>query len=299
VTTQRRAPVRPITAVAAGLAAAAAGLASVAPAMAAPASAPRRSALPASSGPGAAAPGAAAPGGAAPGGAAPGGAGPSLAAATPKTTTYDSLHWVGYTFPVKNVTGVRADWTEPTVTGKAGSEEFIWLGVGGWNATDNNIVQAGTYAYLPGGGQRDEGIWYERVPTDPDAQFPGIAVDAGDHIVGTITLIAGTVRQWRISIVDSTLGTSFAKTVKFKSLEADPSFVVEDPNAGPPSPKGPFYPFPNWKSVTFTHVAARIGKTWTAVAKFTRYRVNMVRGTKTYATAGVLTSQSSFTVTDK
>jgi hypothetical protein len=220
-------------------------------------------------------------------------------AGTPKTTVFNSLHWVGYTFPAGHVTGVRADWTEPRVTGKKGSEEFVWLGVGGWDATDDNIVQAGTFVYFPPAGGRNEGIWWERVPTDSGAQFPLVAADPGDHIQGTITLVAGTTNKWRISIVDTTLGTSFIKIVKFKSLEADPSFVVEDPNKGAPGPNGPFYPFPAWKTVTFTHIQARIGKTWTAVAKLARYRVNMVRGAKTYATAGALTKQSSFTATQK
>src|ERR1700722_6221745 len=32
---------------------------------------------------------------------------------TAGTTSLPSEHWVGYTFPASNVTGVRAEWTEP------------------------------------------------------------------------------------------------------------------------------------------------------------------------------------------
>jgi hypothetical protein len=216
-----------------------------------------------------------------------------------KSTTYDSLHWVGYTFPVGHVTGVRADWTEPNVHGKKGTEEFVWLGIGGWNQTDNNIIQVGTFAYFPSTGGRNEGVWYERVPVNPEALFPLVGVDAGDHIESSITLLPGGGHRWRISLEDTTIGTSFAITVKFDSREAYPSFVVEDPDKGAASPNGPFYPFPLWKKVTFTGVEVRIRSTWTPIAKIASYRVDMVRGRKTLATAGPISKKSSFTATQR
>jgi hypothetical protein len=194
---------------------------------------------------------------------------------------------------------VRADWTEPAVTGKTGAEEFVWLGVGGWDQADNNIIQAGTFAYFPRGGGRNEGVWYERVPTDPDALFPLVPVGPGDHIRASIALLPGPGRKWRISVTDSTTGASFAKTVKFRSLQSYPSFVVEDPNKGKPSSNGPFYPFPHWKSVTFSHIEIRLGKTWTSATRLSRYRVDMIRRGRTLATAGTLSTRSSFTASQR
>jgi hypothetical protein len=199
------------------------------------------------------------------------GGGPVAAAvAVPhaKTTRMSSLHWVGYTFPVRHVTGVRAQWIEPRVTGKAGTEEFIWLGVGGWNQAANNIIQDGTFAYFPGGGQRNEGVWYERVPINPEALFPLRPVVApGDHISSTITLLSSRTHRWRMSLTDLATKVKWSRTFWFKSLEEFPSFVVEDPNDGPASISGPFFPFPRWKSVRFTAVAVRIRSSWTAIAK--------------------------------
>jgi hypothetical protein len=222
----------------------------------------------------------------------------SSARATPKTTTYHSLHWVGYTFPVSHVTGVRAQWTEPRVTGKKGDEEFVWLGIGGWNQADNNIIQDGTFTYFPGGGLRNEGVWDELVPNE-EAKFPGVPVGPGDHIYSSITLVSARNNKWHMYLHDLTSGATFSKTVKFKSLESYPSFVVEDPNKGKPSPTGPFYPFPRWKSVTFTHIGVRIRNRWVGAASLTRYRVNMVRGRKTYAAAGSLSRKSAFTATQR
>jgi hypothetical protein len=185
------------------------------------------------------------------------------------------------------------------VHGKKGTEEFVWLGIGGWNQADNNIIQAGTFAYFPPSGGLNEGVWYERVPNNPEALFPLVGVGPGDHIKASITLQPGRGSKWRISLKDTTIGTSFGITLRFRSLETFPSFVVEDPNKGPASPNGPFYPFPLWKSVTFSHIEVRLRNTWTPVAKLPRYRVNMVRGRHVLATAGSLTRQSGFTASQR
>jgi hypothetical protein len=231
------------------------------------------------------------------------GAGPAAAAAAAphaRTTRMSSLHWVGYTFPVRHVTGVRAQWTEPRVTGKAGTEEFVWLGVGGWNQAANNIIQDGTFAYFPPGGGRNEGVWYERVPINPEALFPlRPVVGPGDHISSSITLLSSKTHRWRMTLTDLTTKVKWTRTFWFKSLEQFPSFVVEDPNDGPASTSGPFFPFPRWRSVRFTAVGVRIGSKWTAIAKLPAYRINMVRGRKTLATAGAISKSSAFTVTQK
>jgi len=213
------------------------------------------------------------------------------------STPVTSLHWVGYTFDVGHVTGVRAHWTEPRVTGKAGSEEFVWIGIGGWNQADYNIIQDGTFAYFPSAGVRNEGVWWERVPVDPEALFPGVPVGPGDHISAAITLLPGKGNRWRMTVDDTTSGASWAMTVRFKSMEVYPSFVVEDPDEDAAGPNGPFYPFARWRSVTFTSAAVRVRGAWVPIARLSgALRVNMVRGRRTLATAGAVSKRSSFTV---
>ncbi len=222
----------------------------------------------------------------------------ALSAAPSSTTTYNSLHWAGYTFPVGHVTGVSADWTEPRVTGKKGQEEFVWLGIGGWGPKDDNIIQEGTFAWFPRDNQRNEGVWYELVPLE-DAQSAGVAIRPGDHIIASITLRSARTNTWRLVLDDATTGARFAINLKFKSLEVFPSFIVEDPDKGSSSPNGPFFPFPHWTPVTFTHIAIRIGSNrWISAARLPMYRINMVRGRDKLATVGAMSRQSSFTVTD-
>ena len=211
------------------------------------------------------------------------------------STLETSLHWVGYTFPVRHVTGVRAAWTEPRVTGKRGSEEFVWIGIGGWNQTENNIIQDGTFVYFPPGGGRNEGVWYERVPVNPLALFPLVPIGPGDHVRSSITLLPGRGNRWRMAVNDVTTRVTWALTVRFKSLESYPSFVVEDPNKNAAGPDGPFFPFPRWRSVTFSAADVRIRNSWVPIARLSGYRVNMVRGSRTLATAGSISKRSSFT----
>jgi len=203
-----------------------------------------------------------------------------------------SRHWVGYTFPTGNVTGVRAEWTEPTVSGRSGTQEFVWLGIGGWDQINSNIIQAGTFAYFPGGGQTNEGVWYQLVPIDQKAIFPVVGVAPGDHIYASVIQLPGG--KWQMTVADVSLPSSFSITLNFKSPGAYPSFVVEDPDSGQLGDAGPFYPFPRWRSVVFADLQVRVGRVWVAAASLPAIRIDMVRDGRVLATAGQLSRGSSF-----
>lgn len=212
--------------------------------------------------------------------------------------TLDSLHWVGYTFPQSDVTGIRAQWSEPTVTGSAVAEEFVWIGVGGWSYTVNNIIQAGTFAYFPPDGGLHQGIWYEQVPVQRSPQYPLINVNPGDQIFASVVQLKQ--QTWQISLTDVTNPyITYTKVVQFNSYAAYPSFVVEDPNTGLPSQYGPFYTFPHWGAVTFSRMQVRVGNTWKSAASLYADRINMVRNGHVLATAGSLSANSTFTATQK
>jgi hypothetical protein len=203
-------------------------------------------------------------------------------------------HWAGYTFPVSGVSGVRAQWTEPSVTGQADAQENVWVGVGGWNQTVQNIIQIGTFAYFPSAYQTNQGIWYELVPGSRE-QYPLIPVSPGDEIAASVVQVRRAQGEWRMSLVDITSGQAFTKVEKFDSLGAYPSFVVEDPNSGAPGPTGPFAPFPHWGTVSFSDMQVCIAGRWRPAASIYGYRIQMVRDGQTLATAGPLDARSGFT----
>ena len=205
-----------------------------------------------------------------------------------------SQHWVGYTFPAHHVTGVRAEWTEPTVRGDAGAEEFVWIGVGGWAQAISNIIQDGTFVFFPHSGGIHEGIWYQRIPPQQKAVFPLVGVSPGEHIYASVVRLPRTHNKWRLSVDDTTNESAFTIAPKFHSLGSYPTFVVEDPNLGPVGPVGPFYPFPHWASVTFSNIQVRVRGTWIAAAALPAIRIDMVRSGKVLATASPLSRRSSF-----
>jgi len=208
----------------------------------------------------------------------------------------DSPNWVGYTFLKGDVTGVRAQWLEPMVTGEKGDEEFVWLGIGGWAFTLDNLIQVGTFAYFPSTGAIRQGSWYELVPVDGTAQFrPGINVSPGDRIFASIVELQQSARVWEMQLVDVTAGESFDRVIEFNSLRTYPAFVVEDPTNGPSTARaGPYDPFPHWGTVTFSSMQVRIGEAWTSAAALRAYRWRMVRNGSVLAAAGPVSVDSGF-----
>jgi hypothetical protein len=219
-------------------------------------------------------------------------------AAIAGSTPGSSPHWTGYTFSVHGVSGVRAEWIEPTVHGDAHAEEFVWIGVGGWGPRQSNLIQAGTFAYFPPDGT-SEGIWYQRIPPDHRAKFPLVSVNPGDRIYASVARLPGPGSKWRLSVDDVSVASAYEITLKFHSQGAYPSFIVEDPNRDSSGPSGPFYRIPRWKSVTFSNMQVRVGSKWVAAATLPAIRISMVRNGRVLAVAGPLNRRSGFSAAQR
>lgn len=197
--------------------------------------------------------------------------------------------WSGYTFPVTGVTGVRAQWTQPSATGRANAVALIWIGVGGWN--QQSLIQSGTIA-APGAYLGMTPIWYELLPAGPqDSPWP---VVPGDKIAVSIVELRPPQEKWRISVDDMSSYETFTRVVHYDSAGTYPSFIVEYPREGM-SPSSPFVPFPHWGSVSFSNMQIRIGDRWKPAASVYGYRIQMVRNGVTLVTTGPLDKASGFT----
>ena len=205
-----------------------------------------------------------------------------------------SPNWVGYTFSVQGVTGIRAEWSEPfAIPVQQRSAEVVWVGVGGFNSPD--IMQAGTIAYFIGryGG---ENAWYERFPVDKYT-VPGLRVFPQDVIDCVLTRQPGSQTRWRIWIKETATGAVWTRTVHFDAGVQLPDFIVEDPARGR---GGALETMARWGSVTFRHMAIRIGGAWIAPGRLSSIRIDMAKGGRTIATAGGLRAGgTSFTATQR
>jgi len=198
--------------------------------------------------------------------------------------------WSGYTFPVSGVTGVRAQWTQPSATGRANAEALIWVGVGGWQ--QQSLIQSGTIAAAAYFGMTP--IWYELLPAGPQYPQPSLnTVIPGDKIAVSIVQVPPE-EKWRISVDDMSEDRTFTQVVHYDSAGTYPSFIVEYPHEGM-SPSSPFVPFPHWGSVSFSNMQIRIGGQWKPAASVYGYRIQMVRNGRTLVSTGPLDKASGFT----
>jgi Peptidase A4 family len=200
-----------------------------------------------------------------------------------------SRNWVGYTFRARDVTGVRATWTEPYVAPEGSSSaESVWIGVGGLYS--RAIMQVGTGAFyfdIYGGDE----AWYERYPLDR-YMVNGFQVYSGDVIEMMLTELPGSAHRWRIWMKDTRASEVWTRMLRYDAAVRGPDFVVEDPGAG----RGhALVPFAHWGAVTFSHMQIRIGSQWLPVGEFPGLRIDMVRNGVTLAYARALRGGTKFT----
>lgn len=222
---------------------------------------------------------------------------------TPMIVPGHSTNWVGYVFLARNVTGVRAEWIEPNVVAaqfsgrtyqpSTAEAESVWLGVGGGLSAD--IMQVGTAVYMAGRYRADE-AWYERWPLDPHQVNSGFEVFSPDVIRASLSLVAGSAADWRVSITETATGATWSRLVHYSAPLSGPDFVVEDPAR---SRHGDLFGFARWGSVAFLHMQIRVGRTWRPAGAFSGFRLDMIRHGKVLATAGPLRDGSSFTATQR
>jgi hypothetical protein len=219
---------------------------------------------------------------------------PSAAPATSPVgwVTTTSQNWCGYTFPQGNITGVRAQWTEPDVSNQVpGAYVVTWVGVGGWKQSYNNIVQIGTRA-VSEGGQVVHDVWYETLP--PNHWYSLGTISAGDSVAASVILKPGSIQQWDLSLVDLTTHQIFQTTVIFSSLRIYADYIVEDPDAtsnnGPP-----YYPFPKFAPITISKADVRYTNHWLSIAAVAGLQVTLIQSNKTLALPSPL-HNDTFTV---
>jgi hypothetical protein len=201
--------------------------------------------------------------------------------------------WAGYSVTARDVTGVRTQWLEPDVSGVARSSEFLWVGIGSWDATP--VVQTGTYVLFPGGRYEERGPWYERYPRDSTGGITGkLSELPGDAIEAAVTLLPGAGRRWRMTVRDVSTGAKpWTKIVSYKIAHTDADFIVEDPSV---NAAGKLAPFANWGAVMFSHMQVRVGQRWLPAGALRALRIDMVQHGKATAMTGPLgTGGTSFT----
>lgn len=145
-----------------------------------------------------------------------------------------SLNWAGYasatnfTSPQPSVNIVNASWVVQAAS-KTSSSTYSsqWLGIGGYFANDNSLIQTGTESDYYSGSSHYS-AWWELIPAGATT-ISGFQVSPGDIMSASITLLNKTGNSWLITIKDVTKNEVFTKTVTYGSSMLSAEYVEERP----------------------------------------------------------------------
>ena len=143
-----------------------------------------------------------------------------------------STNWTGYvrTASLGGFHQVSGSWTVPQPDCSAGTStaSAIWPGIGGFKATDQTLIQAGTEQDC-NGGSASYYAWWEGYPApSQDISTSGkYPVQAGDRI--TVTISGSALLFWNITIDDATAGWTYSTTTPFLAAGESAEWIVEAP----------------------------------------------------------------------
>lgn len=153
-----------------------------------------------------------------------------------------STNWSGYvrTGGLGGFKQVGGSWTvpQPDCSGNATTASSIWPGIGGYETTDQTLIQAGTEQDCSN-GSASYYAWWEGYPAPSQdissgGQYP---VHAGDHI--SVSISNSALLLWSITIDNSTAGWSYTTTTPFVAAGQSAEWILEAPlqlggsNTGP------------------------------------------------------------------
>jgi hypothetical protein len=152
------------------------------------------------------------------------------AVADPSMSTLGSPHWAGYvaTRPATAFTSATATWRHPRprcLRGEHDSAAAIWVGLGGYDGSSQELEQVGSTAGCDRHGKPSNTAWFAVLPYPPHPIV--VTVRPGDTLTGTVTILpTGT----RLELINRTRGWAFARTINVGGADTTSAeWVVEPP----------------------------------------------------------------------
>jgi Peptidase A4 family len=217
-------------------------------------------------------------------------------------------NWAGYQItPGSGVTAVGGTWVVPTVTGAAGQECCIWVGIDG-AYPDTTVEQIGVWATVskgatvytpwlefagddnPAKGFNSQGVpnargaYYYETPLTSFKGYSNFTVNPGDTISAEVSVVAGTKPTFLFQMTDQPQGggavENFSMPLAMQyatPLDSSAEWIVENPNE---TANGPAQPLANFGHVTFTGAWATVDGTTGSINSFANATcLNMSAGT--------------------
>jgi hypothetical protein len=111
--------------------------------------------------------------------------------------------------PTMAYTDVTGQWVQPKAVCTPGSPTSVavWVGLGGYSETSQELEQTGTSADCSQSGQASYYIWYELVPAD-SVNVTSLKINPGD-VIASVVQVNGT--KVLVQVIDRTRKTRFTK----------------------------------------------------------------------------------------
>jgi Peptidase A4 family len=159
--------------------------------------------------------------------------------ARPAVADLTSSNWAGYvamgfgSTPATASTGlaftdVTGQWVQPKATCVPGTPTSVavWVGLGGFSETSNELEQAGTEADCDGNGKATYTVWYELVPAS-SVTVKGLRIYPGDVISSTVLIDHGRLL---VQVTDRTRNRRFTRRIVTASSDLTTAeWIVEAP----------------------------------------------------------------------
>lgn len=139
-----------------------------------------------------------------------------------------SANWAGYAVHGTTFQRVSGSWRQPHATCGTGSRTYsaMWVGLGGYALTSNELEQVGTELDCHRDGQENSYAWYELVP-QPSHKI-GLQIHPGDWINANVQSSGGAVV---LSIQDQTTHHRFRKTFHPSGVDVTSAeWILEAPS---------------------------------------------------------------------
>jgi Peptidase A4 family len=162
-----------------------------------------------------------------------------MAAAEAARADLKSSNWSGYVAmgfgstpatasPGMSFTTVIGQWVEPKAACAAGTptSSSVWVGLGGYSVSSNELEQAGTEADCSPGGEPNYYVWYELVPAG-SVTVRSMKVFPGDVIRASIVVDHSNVL---VQVTDRTRHRRFSRRLEMASPDLSTAeWIVEAP----------------------------------------------------------------------
>jgi hypothetical protein len=140
-----------------------------------------------------------------------------------------SANWAGYAAHGTTFQRVSGSWHQPHATCTPGSRTYsaMWVGLGGYSLTSNDLEQVGTELDCGLHGRASSSAWYELVPA-PSHRI-GLGIHPGDLVNASVRSAGGAVV---VSIRDVSTHHRFQKTFHPSGVDVSSAeWILEAPSA--------------------------------------------------------------------